>query len=377
MKDALYAVRPFSSSNISLNLTAFSDNYIGIMGIGDFIIPDGANTFSANTFTTTSGLKGWCNPEVVADPFYPSGSQFFQQLGWAGVYLEDVNNFRVPATTAVVNTFDGLHNGIFMVNSNAQSVTGGQSQPGIRMCRFRNMLRGSYPVNLGGHGIYFLDNEGSHFLDQQGLGQTLSGNPTFDGCEVGIYAESVGGAAGSTVTGRQNFMSTVETGIRIQSVKGNITSTLTDNEIHSEVDYGHDPEGSAGIWLEDKNTALTTHLVENNRITVNQPVPKPGFGIILRGNFDMIPDANNVTIRNNPDITIQAGRSCIHVTQYHLVDIHNNKYPECAAPVRGRAVWCVYGRGVPKLNPLQYYHRASGHRDFEPNNRCHAVQCLH
>lgn len=324
IRDALYAVRPIQTEgslpSLRLRTTAFNNNYIGLMGSsGEFNL----SAFSGNMLQS-DGVRDWCSFDVIADPFEPSGGIFSNDRGWAGIFLRGINTFRIPQTTTIMNTFENLANGIFMVNSNAKGMAGGESQPGILQCRFLDMLRGGYPVEIGGHGIYFLDTEGTHFLDQTGLGLEPA-NPSFLRCEVGILAAGEeNGAFGSFMTSKQNLMDEVEVGYRIESLTGSVDASITNNTIRSTADYGHYPIISAGVWIEDRNQLNTNHTIDNNTIVVNQPTQLFGFGVFVRGNFDVNPEFNTVNITHNPNITVELGTSCVHVLQYAGVNVSNN-----------------------------------------------------
>jgi hypothetical protein len=326
LHDALYAVRPIKigdQPHLQIRSTTFANNYISLMAAnGNFLFSDTDKGFSGNQITTTANLKDWCDKEeeeIVEDPFSPSNDVFSDDQGWAGIYLNGISNFRIHPNTASVNTLSNLANGIWMVNSNADN----SSDPGIMMCRFAQILRGNYSTDLGGFGIYFLDTEGTHFLDQLGLGQSGSPNPTFFECEVGIYAEAANGAGGSQIFSTDNHMDSVETGYQIENSVGNMDVIITENEINSNITYAHDPINAAGVWIQNNTNGNSTQIVDNNTILVNQPEQVLPFGVFIRGSFADTIGGNVVEVAEN-QIDLEVGWSGITFLDQHGAVAHEN-----------------------------------------------------
>lgn len=326
ISDALYAVRTYGSNQnpiIGLNTVVLQNNYIGLLANRNFTLEANAG-FSGNLFRATATLKLWCgNGENVGDPFWPSGGAYSQDRGWAGVYLNNVHDFNVPATTTAVNQFRKIANGFYIVNS---SSPGTINAPGIWNCSFASILRGGYPIAIGGHGIYFLDTQGSNVLNQRGLG--MDAIPTFSGCEVGVYAESQSG--NTQMRSRSNFMDAMEIGYWVRGITGSISSRITQNRINSNTEYDHHPAISAGVWIEDRVPQSKQHTIDENVITVDQPTEPFTIGVFIQGSFDVngtvntVSVGNNVDMNNAPGISVINGAACVQVTQYGGVDVHNN-----------------------------------------------------
>jgi Secretion system C-terminal sorting domain/Periplasmic copper-binding protein (NosD) len=364
LKNALYAVRLLENPRtplIDIRETNFINNYIGLMSVN---MP--CPLYTGNVFSTNAQLLNWCGGgDNVPDPFGPSQGLYYTDRGWAGIYLQGVPFFNIYSTlpSTPQNDFSTLANGIFMVNSNAGKKVGTILKGGVILSQFNQIRRGSYPVSMGGYGVYFLDAEGSHFLSQVGLGQLDAGNPTFTECEVGLYAEAQIPGGSTTIASNDNRMEQMETGYVIQAKLGTVGAGITENFIQANQEYGHE-SFTGGVHMEI-SFQTPGIAVDGNIITVNQP-SSFADGVFIRGNNPDAPSSGTISVSGN-QITLESGIFGITMSNVSGAIVQGNTLsvdgvfpaPDGIFMPDGsdNAILCndVYGPPVPNSDsPLRY-----------------------
>jgi hypothetical protein len=276
VQEALYGIA-FRTSNIGLTIqnAVFRNNYIGILG--NSTLANFSMVLSQSEFTTNASLKNWCGPGnggIYGNPFSPSSGQFFTDRGWAGIYLNGMLTQTIGNGPGY-NIFSELANGIVMQNSSAgtMAVLGGPITNGIQRCRFLHMHRGSYPVNIGGHGILFNSTVAGRFMRQVGSGPGSILSPTFNDCEIGVFARLPDYGKYSAIIVKDNRMTQMESGVWVLSSSGPVRAEVTNNDITSDTYFGHDIFGTIGIVgvyaSFGTQNAATKVLIEGNTISTD------------------------------------------------------------------------------------------------------------
>ena len=306
IKSSLYGIQTRNyNSVISLSDTYFLDNWVSMLLTRPFTL----TRFDRNLFAGTGPL----DPVVIPwfSPCYiplPEPVPFTQLQGFAGIVTDNVtlnipgmNN--PPPGVQGETIFNNLANGIVMRNTNAK----------IQRCRFLGITDNVYG-SLGGNGIRFRDNTGSHTLRQWGIG--LDNLPTFDNCVTGIHVYS-DNAINTRVQSQANLMENVVNGYHFDDISGNLAtgSFVSDNDIFAT---------DRGVWLElNVPEFYLSHLrIANNHITISGG--NQSTGILLQ-------DATPFSITAMQDIDVEdnvvdlnEGRSGIEAMNFRGAFITHN-----------------------------------------------------
>ena len=311
LKNALYAVAVRGKKTLDIQQTSFTNNYIGILGYGDNYKLE--FTLSGNTFSSSGTLLNWCGgPAFLGDPFYPSGGVYSTDKGWAGICLIGILTEAI-GQNGPVNTFMNLANGIVLTNSSTGKMVGTSLSKGIVQCRFEQIKRGNYPLDIAGNGIFFRDSKGTNFMRQAGLGKYNTSNPTFRECSTGIHGIFKTGAS-TRVLSVQNRMTAMDRGYFMDGLGGTNRLEILDNYIQSNQDFepGYGNKRAIGVEILSQTTSTQVH-VDNNDILLNQPNFSASLGIHIRQALLTFPASGQVTVNNNL-VTMPSKGSGILVT---------------------------------------------------------------
>ena len=303
LENALYAIAVRENHTLFVEDTHFTDNFVGILGYGP--APLRNFTLSGSTFSTTplATLPGWCGGQYIlgdgGDPYFASGSQFFNDRGWAGICLIGMSTDVIGKSTGAINVFQDLANGIVLELSSVGKMAGTNIIGGISQCQFVRMQRGGYPAAIGGYGISFDDARGTNFMQQVGFG--MDGLVSFDDCEVGVRGTCAGFFGNTIITSTDNRMVGVELGYRILDVTGSNEIDISSNTILADVSYNNDLFNRGGIRVE--MSAQTDNIniqLNNNDIDVDQDGITHLRGIFVRSAvIDPVANPFDVTINDN------------------------------------------------------------------------------
>jgi PKD repeat protein len=251
IESSLYGIRTGNyNSVISLSDTRFVDNWVSMLLTRPFTL----TRFDRNLFDNTDLLDPvpflWFSPCYIP---LPEPTPFTQLQAFAGIVTDnvtlnipDMNN--PPPGDLGESVFSNLANGIVMLNSHGN----------IQRCRFLNITDDVYG-SLGGNGIRFRDNIGSHTLRQWGIG--LNNLPTFDNCVTGIHVYS-DNAINTLVQSQDNIMANMIFGYHFDDITGSLAggSIVKNNDITAS---------NRGVWVELNAPEFSiSHLnIASNQVT--------------------------------------------------------------------------------------------------------------
>jgi hypothetical protein len=356
LSNALYAVAFKDKQKISIQQTSFVNNYIGVLGKGNNSVV--GVVLTANTFTSSGSLLSWCGGEsLLNDPFLPSNGLYSNDRTWAGIYFNGLLINSIGQNAGNPNTFSNIANGMVLINSSIGKSFLGNLTEGITGCRFLNIFRGGYPTTTGGFGIYFKDIQGGHFMRQVGSGMNNGSNPSFNGCEVGIYGEYPNFGTSTKIVSTMNTMLAMETGYDLYSPLKSIIARITSNTISSDHYYGHGlaslccPSLSIGIsaYLGSQN-ATTNMVLNNNVITIDHDFGvSAASGIRVFKNYLDQSTAGNIEIKDNHITILREGTGIIENRLGNAVIQDNVVHTENPSSVAGSGIYLFAGVNVNVL----------------------------
>lgn len=298
LNNALYAIAVRDKKILDVQQTSFTNNYIGMLGYGSNYNLD--FTFSGNTFSSSGTLLNWCGGStgMFDDPFLPSDGNYFTDRGWAGLCLIGTLTEAI-GQNGPVNTFSNLANGIVLTNSGAGKIVGTSLTKGIVQCRFEQIKRGNYPLDIAGNGILFRDSRGTNFMRQAGLGKYNTLNPTFRECSTGIHGIFKTGAS-TRILSVQNRMIAMDRGYFTEGLGGTNRLDVLDNYIQSNQNFesGYGFKRAIGVEIFAQTTSTQVH-VDYNDILFSHPDFPGSHGIHIRQALLAFPVSGQVTVSNN------------------------------------------------------------------------------
>jgi hypothetical protein len=240
IQNATFGVFYRDGFQVQIRNSNLINNYIGLAAIfepGQLFFN---LTFTGNTISSTGALPDYCGGGIFNNPYIFSENTFDNTRGYAGIYFTGISTTKIGDKLSNQNTFSNLANGIILNDCSIGQIDGGGNiTNGIANCRFINILRGTYPAAIGGHGIRFNAVRPGHFLRQEGSGQFNLSNPTFESCEIGIKAYYPSKGENTSIISFNNRMTNMETGYWLSNLTNTIEAEIYSNYIQSNQFYGN------------------------------------------------------------------------------------------------------------------------------------------
>ncbi len=306
-----YAVEALNKSFIYIQRCDFRDNFIGIyVPPATFVNPQqiflATAGFNNNIFKTVNGIP----KPFPGHPLLPI-SPVAGAMGYAGIYINDLATFdmRQPnPNPALANNFNDLATGIVGMNSTILA----------NGCIFNNISNNNpYQVRHNGTAVFLSGQLNAfHRLEYKGYGANAQTN--FNNVRRAIAVQRSGlitsdnrirramiGIATRLGQNRRigitnNSISASDIGIELfQNDAAGTRANILSNEINMDA-LGSNPQGQAGIFLTENNTAYPLDISTN---TIN--LGNISNGIVIQGN-----SKGNIienTIRLNQNFSFRTG----------------------------------------------------------------------
>jgi hypothetical protein len=305
LKGGQYAVEALHKSFIQVLTCDFIDNFVSIYVPPATIVNPQQVTLSTanfynNRFRTVNGIP---NP-FPGHPLLPL-SPIAGAIGYAGIYVNDLASFdmRQPnPNPAGANNFNNLATGVVGMNSTILA----------NGCIFNNISNNNpYQVRHNGTAVFLSGQLNAfHRLEYKGYGANAQTN--FNNVRRAIAVQSAGlitsdnrirrasiGIATRLGQNRRigitnNSISASDIGIELfQNDAVGTRANILSNEINMDA-LGSNPQGQAGIFLTENNTAYPLDISTN---TIN--LGNISNGIVIQGNSKGNIIENTISLNQN------------------------------------------------------------------------------
>ena len=210
IQDAQYGVLVNDNAIMSLENTTFNRCFVGVF------VPSATLSFNS-IIGYIKGCTFKCDNTL--HPPYAGQSPSPGVKTFAGIEMHDVA-FNIDGGVAR-NTFQDLNIGII----------GRRANYTVLNCYFQNIQPDfTYGNSVNGSGIYVVGGHGYQSLKQQGFGNSLTSDKSFENCRFGIFSTQMN----NTIS--NNNMFNVGTGVRVQY--GNYRSTVIAGNLIDCYAYG-------------------------------------------------------------------------------------------------------------------------------------------
>lgn len=338
IKDALYAVRVFGGSTVSVRNTDFFRNYIGFRATNGHFI---TNIFEGNAFDGTGPLKQICALSAQNDVQLSDiaacnleSPQYFTTGGYSGMYLRNLPGFNPPSLAfSKQNIFSNLAVGIDAYDCNIKL---------IRFARFKNFDTGTYG-GLGNVGIRITDSDaggGNNFKFIGNGKYTSHPEPDFRACDAGVVVKTCG-VVQTNVQVSGSRMLNMYTGILLRclidgaSIVGHSSNASSQGVFDNYIQINKPPFfvswPATGISFQDWSYSANSRIgIYKNDVWVNivSTVNPGSSGIFVLGFITADEDYGlfQVDVYEN-FVQVDQGSFGVYVAQYKEVHVHDHGEP--------------------------------------------------